>query len=481
MDNRGRVNIFSHFLTIGLGTLINMCLGLITTPIITRMIDPSEYGALSIFNMYVGIAVMVLCLGLDQALVRFYYDKDTIEYHSGLLKQCLVYPILFSIVCCTLFLMVINITGFEFTGVVIWFLCGSIVISIVQRMALLLLRITYKSRMYACANIVQKLVYIIISIVGLSIFKHGYFEILVFSTFVSILASTIFSVLCTKEVWNFKKVEQVSSKELIKYGAPFILSMGLTTVFQALDKISLNHYCSYNEVGIYSSTMTLVNVFAIIQTSFNALWGPMQVEHYVKHPNDTRFIQKGNQNITVIMFFIGINLILAKDCFVWLLGEKYRAAAYILPVLIFNPIMYTVSETTCAGIGVSKKSYLNIIVSLGACLANLLGNFLLVPRLGGKGAAISTGIAYIVFWAMRTYFSNKYYYVDYHIKKYCVITIVTMLYALYNTFFEFSIFSVLLYVICIVVLLLLYWSVCYQLVCWSWQQIKDLFRRRSEC
>lgn len=32
--------------------------------------------------------------------------------------------------------------------------------------------------------------------------------------------------------------------------------------------------------------MTLVNVFAIVQTSFNTLWAPMAVEHYSKDPDD---------------------------------------------------------------------------------------------------------------------------------------------------------------------------------------------------
>ena len=44
-----------------------------------------EYGQLSIFTLYATIAVMVLCLGLDQALVRFYYESDTLEYRRALL------------------------------------------------------------------------------------------------------------------------------------------------------------------------------------------------------------------------------------------------------------------------------------------------------------------------------------------------------------------------------------------------------------
>ncbi len=162
--------------------------------------------------------------------------------------------------------------------------------------------------------------------------------------------------------------------------------------------------------------------------------------------------------ITVIMFFIGIHLILLKDVFAFILGAEYRKAAYIFPFLIFNPIMYTISETTCAGISISKKSYLNIFVSFGACVTNILGNILLVPSLGSSGAAISTGVSYIVFFALRTIFSNKYYYVNYNMKKFIIITITTILYACYNTFFQFGIFSIVGYIICISIFFLLYYN-----------------------
>ena len=102
IDNKQNKSFLSHFLAIGSGTVISMLLGLLTTPIITRIVDPNEYGQLSIFQMYTGIALMVLCLGLDQALVRFYYDKDTLSYKQALLRYCFWIPLLVSCIAALL-------------------------------------------------------------------------------------------------------------------------------------------------------------------------------------------------------------------------------------------------------------------------------------------------------------------------------------------------------------------------------------------
>ena len=151
-----------------------------------------------------------------------------------------------------------------------------------------------------------------------------------------------------------------------------------------------------------------------------------------------------------------MSLILFKDVFALLIGEKYREAAYILPFLIFNPIMYTISETTVTGLVFKKKSKVQVIVAVGACLTNIIGNYLLVPIFKCQGAAISTGISYIVFFSLRTFLSNKYYYVDFKLKRFYTLTLVVSLYALYNTFLLFNIGSVIGYFVCLVVLLILY-------------------------
>ena len=151
--------------------------------------------------------------------------------------------------------------------------------------------------------------------------------------------------------------------------------------------------------------------------------------------------------MTFIMFFIGASLILCKDLFVMLLGKDYRDAATMLPFLILSPVMLTISETTMIGITFSQKSYVQIIVSAVACVSNIVGNSILVPTYGGIGAAISTGVSYIVFFVMRTVLSNRYFPMKWKMGQFCAITVLFLAYALYNTFHAFSVVTVLGFVI----------------------------------
>lgn len=457
-------SIIKHFISIGTGTVINMLVGFLTTPILTRLVGTAEYGQYSIFTMYASIALMILCMGFDQALIRYFYRFDTADYQRTIVRECCVLPF----VCTLLAGIVVNVLSwlwlvpFEFEPGIMTMLTISVFFQVMNRIDLILLRVTYQTKLYSLLQVMTKLLFAGIAIAGCFLFQTQRLFVLTAASAVSYGMVTVVGIGSQKELWNFKKIRQrypIDRKELYRYAFPFIVSMGITTIFQAIDKMSLKRYCSYDEVGIYSSAVTLVHVFAIVQTTFSAIWSPMVVEHYEKEPEDRTFYQKGFRTMSFVMFFIGVSLILCKDLFVLLLGEDYRGSAAMIPFLCLSPIMLTISDTTVIGITFSKKSYLQIIVSAVACATNIVGNTLLVPIMGGVGAAISTGLSYIVFFAVRTILSNRYFPMKWGMGKFSLITLLFLAYAWYNTFHSFGMITVLGYVVILAIMVCNYQDV----------------------
>lgn len=403
-------------------------------------------------------------MGFDQALIRYFYRFDTADYQRTIVRECCVLPF----VCTLLAGIVVNVLSwlglvpFEFEPGIMTMLTVSVFFQVMNRIDLILLRVTYQTKLYSLLQVMTKLLFAGIAIAGCFLFQTQRLFVLTAASAVSYGVVTVAGIGSQKELWNFKKTRQrypIDRKELYRYAFPFIVSMGITTIFQAIDKMSLKRYCSYEEVGIYSSAVTLVHVFAIVQTTFSAIWSPMVVEHYEKEPEDRTFYQKGFRTMSFVMFFIGVSLILCKDLFVLLLGEDYRGSAAMIPFLCLSPIMLTISDTTVIGITFSKKSYLQIIVSAVACATNIVGNTLLVPIMGGVGAAISTGLSYIVFFAVRTILSNRYFPMKWGMGKFSLITLLFLAYAWYNTFHSFGMITVLGYVVILVIMVCNYQDV----------------------
>ncbi|WP_051226337.1 lipopolysaccharide biosynthesis protein [Butyrivibrio sp. MC2013] len=455
-----RESFFKGLFTVGVGTFLNLLVGLLTTPIITRLVDPTEYGQFSIFTLYTNLAMIFMCLGLDQGLVRFYYRSEDIAYKRKLIKEVLILPALVSLVVLCIYLSgaVTEIIPIEFDLTVTTLLAIHIMINVIYRFCSLTVRLNHNNTLYAILNVTQKLSYVLLAIVLLKIRIMSDIHSLVISLVVSFAVCLVLALLSQWKCFYGKTspVDVDEIKLLVKYSFPFILSTGIATLFQSLDKLSLKHFCSYREVGIYSSAMMFISLFSVVQSSFNTVWAPKSIEHYTQNPEDKEFYKRAFEAVTLVMFILGITLVLFKDVFVFVLGAKYRDAAYIMPFLIFEPIMYTISETTVGGINFTQRSSLHIIVALIACIVNFIGNTILVPLIGGKGAAISTGISYIVFLALRTYFGEKSFYIGFNIKKLILVTLVSIVFAGYNTFLDFDIFSIILAMLCYILVIFEY-------------------------
>ena len=62
-------NIIKKFLSFSIGGYINALIGLLTVPIVTRMLSPEQYGIASLISIIVEMLVVFCSLALDQSFV----------------------------------------------------------------------------------------------------------------------------------------------------------------------------------------------------------------------------------------------------------------------------------------------------------------------------------------------------------------------------------------------------------------------------
>lgn len=463
MVQKKEKSFLNDFFTLGAGTFLYLLVGVIGTPIITRLVDPVDYGRMSMITVYSGIGVLVCGLGLDQTLVRFFYKDESIKFKRKLLQFCYALPLLFVAVLTILlfaFRYVSDYLGFAMLSVTeLALLILNTIAQLLHRYGTLILRLRYSTKLLSGVNIIQKASYIIMTVVLIFSTNTNHFLILAISTIFSGIFAFIIAAVYERDMWRPAPTGyklSVSKGELLKYSIPLMFSGGISMLFNSLDRLFINHYCTLADVGVYASAINLMAVFSVIKTSFNAIWMPSAVKHYENNPEDKKFYQQGNAFISVVMIMFGAAVVLFKDLFVLLLGPEYQEASKIIPFLMFEPIMYTVSETTATGIVVQKKSAYQLAVAGISCLLNFVGNWILTPIIGPQGAAISTGISYIAFFTIRTYFANKVFYVDYKLSRFSISTVALLLFAVYGSLHSFSVIQIVMFLGVTAVTLLAY-------------------------
>lgn len=436
-------SLIKKFLSFSMGGYISLIIGFFTIPITTRIISLEQYGIASIIELTVQVLVIMTSLSMEQSFVRFFYEEEETNRSSLLYMSLkpffvlgLVVAVLIFIFRNHIFLYLIN----KKENYMWLYLICTIFFRTLNLFSFLVIRMKQRAKLFSFFTASIKLIEFIFILVLFNFLGNSY-KTLIFASLIANIIVGILSVLVEKKIWNLKgfysrKKCNTNFKELIYFSLPLILTMALNWIFASLDKITIKIFKDLNEVGIYSGAFKIVSILTVVQSGFNSFWTPISLEHYKNNPEDTAFYKKANDYLSLIFFLFGISILLFRDIIGFILGPQFYHSIFVMPTLVLVPIMYLLSETTMLGIGFKKKTKYFFYVSVISSISNLIGNLILVPYLGARGAAISTGIAYIIFFSSRTYYSIKLINFGFNLKRIYTVTFLILFYAIYLTFYN---------------------------------------------
>jgi O-antigen/teichoic acid export membrane protein len=324
---------------------------------------------------------------------------------------------------------------------------------------MIVLRMKQKGYTYSLMNFFNKL-FDLIFIIFFAYLIGNRYEIRVLSQSIAILLVTLISIYFGRDIWNFINLNNNNKlknnlKDIFHYSYPLLFASLISWVFQSFDKIAIRQWSTYNQLGLYTAAFKIVAILNIVKISFTTFWTPTSLEKYHEEKNNNKFFENMYSLVFIFMFLISLTTIAFKDIIILLLGSDYREAVTVMPLLVFMPFMYTISEITVIGINFKKKPKWHILISLVTSIINVTGNYFFVPLIGAKGAAISTGFSWIIFFTMRTYISLIYYKVNFKLVKSYFFIFTLFLYAMYVTFYYNIILNFIIYLIIIISFLII--------------------------
>ena len=436
-------NIFKQFFSFSYGTIINLFLGLITTPIITRLIGPNDLGLASIFSLTLNILTLITIFGTDQAFARYYYDNFGAEKRS-LLKKIgyIIIPIFFMIVIImfsfrTYFsVLLFGQESFSFLIPIILFTVFANVLLVFSK---LIIRMEQKGNLFSIQMVVGKIINFSISLLFIYFIVENYIA-LISAEILGILIISLSLLIINKKYWSSTKTPLISSskKEIFSYSYPIALSTIVFWGLQAFDRFALKEFVSFQELGIYVGAFRIVALLQVGAVAFSTYWVPLSYEKFNKDKNNYLFFEKAYNAVSTLFFVSAVLFILSKDLLILVLGVEYQDAKYLLPLLVFVPMMQIITNITFVGINFYKKTKLHLVVTSISLLVNILLNLYLIPMFGAKGAALATAFSYLIYFYLYTYFSTKLFKANFHIAKTSLQLFLIFTFAIYNTFINLS-------------------------------------------
>ena len=197
-------NLIKKFLSFSIGGYINALIGLLTVPIVTRMLSPEQYGIASLISIIVEMLVVFCSLALDQSFVRFFYEVEE-EERGKLLKDCLYYPVFITIFSSLIIFIFRNQISIFILGKkekVIWLIIVfSIVALIIKSFAFLVVRMQQKGGLYSFFYILIKVVEFSFILLFFKIYGNDY-KVIVLATLFSTLITSLLMIVVERKIWK---------------------------------------------------------------------------------------------------------------------------------------------------------------------------------------------------------------------------------------------------------------------------------------
>ena len=388
-----------------IGPLAGAALGFLTLPIITWFFSQEDIGRLALLNVVTSFSTLLFSLGLDQAYVREFHETKS---RPALFKTTLFPGLILLLISLAVLLSFDNVISkwlFEIDSFLLSIMVAAVVLStFIARFLSLILRMNEQGLAYSMSQLLPKL--LLILIIG---------SYVVFSASKSITNLVLANVsatllVCVVYAWNTRKewlaglrktIDYKYLKKLLGFGVPLIFGglafWGLT----ATDKILLKELSDFEQLGLYSVAVSFAAAATIFQSVFSTVWAPT-VYKWAAAGEGLEKIHKVNRYVLLVV----IILFCLAGLFSWvvtlILPDNYNSVQWILISCLGFPLLYTLSETTVVGIGITRRSGFAMLAAFIAFLINLIGNFWLIPIWGATGAAASTCVSFWFFFFLRT-------------------------------------------------------------------------------
>ncbi len=231
------------------------------------------------------------------------------------------------------------------------------------------------------------------------------------------LAEATIVALCLAMVYRYQLKEDpgtwqadlLMARHLLRASWPLILS-GLTiTVFMRIDQIMLNHLSTSRAVGIYAAASRLTEVWYFIPTAAVSSVLPSLVEARKegREAFDRRFQTFCRMMVGLAVVIVLPMTFLAKPLMVALYGDAFADAGPILALHIWTALFAFQGVAQGPWFVIENLMKLNLLRTLAGALVNVGLNLVLIPRLGGLGAAIASLVATATANLFMNYFDRR--------------------------------------------------------------------------
>lgn len=404
--------IFSDSIIYGVSSYLSVVAAIFLTPIYTRILLKTDYGAMDIINTWISLVVAILPLGLLNAVVRFYPDfkadpEQRKKYLSAILGVLLMTGLSFLVLAyfVTDAFTRVFIGDESYNKVV---LLGLLVIALtpIYSYQLQLLRVKMKKWLFLTVTVINFLILSVLGFVLVYYFSYG-IEGFFYASVAGLSVGIVLGFLFNQERYTLF-IEKRIIKELLSYSVHFLSVFLLMQLTFVIDRYLINRYFSLEANGVYSIANRIGSMVNIAVGAFGMAWMPYVFNLYKKDFAKELFRKVYELYLLVALILVSGILIFRAEL-IHFFAPDYKGALEAAGLLVIYHFVSGLAYVLTLGIHIGKKTSILTKSAIIAVTANVLSSLLFIQFMEIEGIALGSLVSAFVWIGIQYHFSERAY------------------------------------------------------------------------
>ncbi|WP_303872068.1 lipopolysaccharide biosynthesis protein [Acetobacterium wieringae] len=376
-------------------SIVQKSISLLTTPIFTRLMTPTQYGQFSLYNSWLQIFTIFVTLRLNYAVFNkgmSKYKDDRDGYTSTMQSITFVFALIFFIVYLLFHNQINSIT--ELPTLVMVAIFAELLFTPAIDFWTVRKRYEYIYKPVVFRTLLMAVLNAALGVFAVCVTEEkGYARIIT-----CVLVNFCFGI--PLYIYNRKKGKIWFNKEYavfaLTFNLPLLLHYVSQYILEQFDRIMIAKMVGIAAAGIYSVAYNAGMILKIVTQSINNALIPWQYDKLEKR----QFKELDDVQFLIFVIVSGCALLFsafAPEIMCILADEKYHEAVYVIPpvalALVFSFMFTTFANTEFY---FNQTRFTMLISMVGAAL-NIGLNYIGIKLFGYVAAAYTTLICYIVF------------------------------------------------------------------------------------
>lgn len=433
----------------GLSSIVGRLLNYLLVPLHTRVFLPEDYGVVTDMYSYVAFLMIVLTYGFETTFFRFASNQDDRpRIYATSLISLLISSLGFFLLCWLFASPIATLIRYpEFPEYIVWFAL-ILATDAVTSIPFAKLRLENRPLRFAFLKLLN---------IGINIFINLFFllwcpwimtngsadlqafiepiyspEIGVGYVFIANLVASIATfIFMLPDMWKMTwRFDSELWRRMMRYGLPLLIGglAGITN--EMFSRISMKYQLpaaeAMHDLGVFGACYKVAILMTIFIQTFRFAAEPFFFTQ-AKEKNAKKLYADVMHWFVIACSLIYLGVLLFMNVVQHFIGEAYYEGLVVVPILLMANLFLGVFFNLSIWFKLNDRTYIGAWLSIFGAVLTLILNYLWVPAFGYVGASWATFVVYLLMMIVSYLLGQKYYPIQYDLRRVIGYPLVTAL------------------------------------------------------